>query len=365
MVKKDIHAEPFDDTTISKLLIFENYAKEWIPTFIYLKVERICIFDFFAGTGFDKNHVSGSPIRILDSLKQYIADILKCDVTVDLFLNEFKPQKFTLLKDAIESYLSNEPTLASLVNVHYFNEDFDVLYDQLYPLIRDYPSLVFLDQNGIKYIRAKYLLSLEETTQTDFLYFISSSAFKRFKDTKEFTDIIDVDIAEIEKSPWNYIHRTLLHQLRQSLPERTDLKLYPFTLKKRGNVYGIIFGAKHPRAVEKFLNVAWSMNPINGDANFDIDDDVSKFQTDLFGGTKRTKIELFESQFEEAIMERKVTNNKEAYSFTLDAGHPTKHANAVISKLRKLNKVQIAERSLKINFKAINRGEIVEIRVQP
>ncbi|MDR0506513.1 MAG: hypothetical protein LBH32_06830 [Dysgonamonadaceae bacterium] len=34
MPQKDLHSKPFDKGTITKLEIFENYAKEWLPTFV-------------------------------------------------------------------------------------------------------------------------------------------------------------------------------------------------------------------------------------------------------------------------------------------------------------------------------------------
>lgn len=34
MGTKNLHDKAFDDTTITKLEIFENYTKEWLPTFI-------------------------------------------------------------------------------------------------------------------------------------------------------------------------------------------------------------------------------------------------------------------------------------------------------------------------------------------
>lgn len=66
---KDLHEKPFDESTIAKLEIFEDYAQAWIPTFVMQNTATICIFDFFAGTGYDKNGVPGSPIRILQKNK--------------------------------------------------------------------------------------------------------------------------------------------------------------------------------------------------------------------------------------------------------------------------------------------------------
>jgi len=61
---KNLHNEPFDESIIAKLGIFEDYAQAWIPTFVMRNTSTICIFDFFAGTGYDINRVAGSPIRI-------------------------------------------------------------------------------------------------------------------------------------------------------------------------------------------------------------------------------------------------------------------------------------------------------------
>ena len=51
MPYKDLHSEPFDETTITKLEIFEDYAEAWIPTFVMQRsVDEIHVFDFFEVT---------------------------------------------------------------------------------------------------------------------------------------------------------------------------------------------------------------------------------------------------------------------------------------------------------------------------
>ena len=100
-------------------------------------------------------------------------------------------------------------------------------------------------------------------------------------------------MASAKKDPYKFIHRNIIEQLRNKLPVKTKLKLYPFSLKKGANIHGIIFGASHPKAVDKFLNIAWARSPINGDANFDIDDDSKKNQLNIFSDKKLTKVEEF------------------------------------------------------------------------
>ncbi len=65
MAVKDLHDKPFDQGTLTKLEIFENYTQAWIPVFALTKGSQIFIVDFFDGTGYDINGIPGSPIRIL------------------------------------------------------------------------------------------------------------------------------------------------------------------------------------------------------------------------------------------------------------------------------------------------------------
>ena len=77
MSSKNIHKKPFDEGTITKLEIFQRYAREWLPTFVMSQRRKAYIFDFFAGTGYDVKGVPGSPIRILQEINGQIGHIKK------------------------------------------------------------------------------------------------------------------------------------------------------------------------------------------------------------------------------------------------------------------------------------------------
>jgi three-Cys-motif partner protein len=195
MPYKDLHEKPFDEGTITKLEIFEDYAKEWIPTFVMSKYKEIWIFDFFAGTGYDKNGIPGSPIRILQQIKNQVGNIFQQKIKINICLNEYDEKKFTLLKESCKSYLAdNQDIDRANVSVHYRNADFAELFPKTLSVIKKYPSLVYLDQNGIKFLSDKYFLDLEKTTTTDFLYFLSSSYFLRFGKTTAFQTNLNIDI---------------------------------------------------------------------------------------------------------------------------------------------------------------------------
>ena len=364
---KDLHAKPFDEGTIAKLEIFEDYAQAWLPTFIMQGKAEICIFDMFAGTGYDLNGIQGSPIRILEKVKEYLGIIFKNKVHITLYLNEFEPskkkqQKFETLKTACDSYLEAHKDVKRALTIKYFNEDFAILFPKLLPYIKENPSLVYLDQNGIKFLESKYLLELEKISETDFIYFVSSSYFKRFGKTDEFRSHFEVDIDEINANPYRFIHRVVLNQLKNTLPLNSRLKLYPFTIKKDKNIYGIIFGAKHPRAVDKFLDISWKKNSVNGDANFDIDEDTAKKQFDLFSGElPLTKIEAFKQKVEEKILSKEISNNFELLNFVYDEGHIPKHASECLKVLRTKNLIKYDSKSPLVNYDNVhNKKRVLE-----
>ena len=107
----------------------------------------------------------------------------------------------------------------------------------------------------MKFLADQYLLTLESLSTTDFLYYLSSSYFIRFGNTPQFQTNMNIDINKATQNPYRYIHKSILEQLKERIPASSKLKLYPFTIKKHTNIYGIIFGASHPRAVDKFLSI--------------------------------------------------------------------------------------------------------------
>lgn len=211
MAIKDLHATPFDETTITKLEIFEDYAKAWIPTFVMSGFTTICIFDFFAGTGYDKNGTEGSPIRILKQLKLQIGNIFQKNVKVKIYFNEKDLNKFQQLEKACEDYLNEHKDVERAIEMNLYNEDFEELFPKLLSEIKANPSLVYLDQNGIKFLSAKYFLELESSRQTDFLYFVSASYFWRFGESKEFKMHLDLDMSAAKKDPYSSYTEILLN----------------------------------------------------------------------------------------------------------------------------------------------------------
>lgn len=342
----NLHDKPFDETTITKLKLFEDYAQEWIPTFLMQsRVNEIHIFDFFAGTGYDKNGVAGSPIRLLDKVFEQRGNMFKNNVQVVIHLNEYDTKKYNQLELACNEKLKEENGITHKLEIKYYNQDFESLFPVLFPVIEMYPSLVYLDQNGIKFLSDQYLKLLEKTKETDFLYFASSSYILRFGELDEFKKHLDIDLEILKKSGYNKVHRTLTELLRQKIAQSSQLKLYPFSLRKGQNIYGIVFGATHPLAVDKFLNITWKYNGVNGDANFDIDNEANLGQLDMFSGARMSKIENFKHLVKDKLLSESITTNEELLNFVYENGHIGKHAAEAVKELKQEGKLIFASRS--------------------
>lgn len=351
----DIYFKPYDESTIDKLSIFEQYLTAWLPVFVMSGHKKLTICDLFAGAGKDSNGVPGSPLRIIRVLERFNDQIREKGVTVEVILNDNQSEVVELLKEAVDESFRCD-ILGRNVNFSYHCEDFQALFRSLYGKLKLQPNLIFIDQYGIKHVTEDIFQKLVCLERTDFLFFISSSFVKRFAGTSEFQQYFpDLDRNAVSEAKPSDIHRILLKYYRGKVPDGNTIKLYPFSLQKGANIYGLIFGSKHPRGVEKFLQLAWKENPTNGEANYDIDDDESKAIPTLFDMGLRTKREIFESRLEGFIVEHGEVTNRDVYYFTLICGHPPSHGKKCIVRLRKEGKVK-CDAQIGVSYDACCKG---------
>jgi three-Cys-motif partner protein len=283
--------------------------------------------------------MAGSPIRILKKIKEQLGNILSTKTKIVLHLNEFEPtkreqEKFNLLTYNCNEFVAQNEKFKYFLTIEFYNETAEKLFFKLLPLIKNFPSLVYLDQNGVKFISQEYMNELEKIRTTDFLYFVSSSFFKRYGKTEEFKKVLDIDIATLMHEAYKNMHRLVVNKIKSRLPDQTSLKLFPFSLWKNANIYGIIFGSKSYAAVDKFLDIAWKRNALNGEADFDIDEDNSKTQLDIFGNKKMTKIEKFKRDLKHKILNKQLDTNRTVLIYTYENGHIPQHAPELIKTMK-------------------------------
>ena len=339
---KDFFEKPFDESTLIKLELFENYLNECIPVFIknainFKTLKGVNIFDFFAGAGKDSDGKNGSPLIAIKSIPFHFPDIIQHNLTVSVHLNEFEHKYFKKLEEeVIQLGLESKP-----INIHLENEDFVVLFEKWYKKMLGCANFVWLDQFGVKYINSDIFNRLVSLPMTDLLFFVSSSTFKRFAEDENIRRVLNISKDSVKDLHPHQIHRFVAETYRALIPSNKEYYLTSFSIKKKTNIYGLIFGSNHPLGLEKFLKVCWGVNPNIGDANFDIDEDNIERYTNTLFPVKPKKLTLFEEELEKEILNGKLKTEWDVYIFTLTNGFLGNiHAKTVVDKLKNEKKIE-------------------------
>jgi hypothetical protein len=97
----------------------------------------------------------------------------------------------------------------------------------------------------------------------------------------------------------------------------------------------VIFGSTSLKGLEKFLENAWKVDPLRGEADYDIDrEGLIPGQAEMFEEmSKPKKTKLFERQFEDEILSGRLPDTGAIYSFVLQQGFLMKHARPVLRRL--------------------------------
>ncbi|WDF79878.1 three-Cys-motif partner protein TcmP [Mucilaginibacter sp. KACC 22773] len=338
MPGKDLFRKPFDEGTLAKLNVFRDYLKEWLPVFVSKKEPiwtTIQIFDFFAGQGKDMNNISGSPLIALEIVQSLEKFIKERNVQVILHFNELDNDNYTFLEEALKG-------IEGQFIIKKYKEDFSTLFLSLYDSMKTSANFLFLDQNGIKQITKDIFNKIISLKQTDFLFYISSSYFKRFATTPEFQKYFSFDVAEVQQINYYHIHRNVLQHYKSLIHQNKRYYLAPFSIKKGSNIYGLIFGTNHTLGIEKFLTIAWKNDKLRGEANYDIDSEHIDLKTpSLFEQyNKPSKRQIFEKNLTESIISKQLEFKHSVYLYTLNEGFLFKDANAVLNRLKSNNKIK-------------------------
>jgi three-Cys-motif partner protein len=231
----NFHKRPFDEGTVTKLQIFELYAREWLPVFLSgQKSPRasIHIFDFFSGPGIDSVGQLGSPLRLLNQLKVYRQLPGWRSVIVHLHFFDKSFRKTQQLKAQIESRSLELPKVNFDVRAIAFEQAFPeskaILSDE------QAAKLVFIDQCGVDQVTPQVFRTLVASPTCDFLFFISSSTLHRFHQHPAIKQRIT------RPGDYFHVHRAAVQYYRSLIKGSSRYFLAPFSIKKNSNIYGLV-----------------------------------------------------------------------------------------------------------------------------
>lgn len=332
MPKIEIDDKPFNEATLTKLNLYERYAREWLPVFLGERIiyPEIHICDFFSGSGTDSHGTWGSALRLLAVVREYRGLIATKPVTVTVHLSDKSEAKIERLKERIGAESFDKLPIAIDVEASSFEKRFEQLHARL--AMPDATNLLIVDQYGVKHLDSTFEAIVRCPT-TDFLAFVSSSWFQRFHSLPEVAKYL----VDHRPEAWHLAHRAALDAYRKRLPQGSRYYLGEFSLKSGANIYGVVFGSAHPLGMAKFLGSAWKLDGINGSANFDVEREGIFGESNLllpFACTPK-KLEVFSEELNRGIRIHTIHDEMHILELCFRHGVTPQHASATLRQLKR------------------------------
>lgn len=338
-----------------KLDIFRRCFREWFPVFVHHPgIKKIFIYDMFAGSGTDSEGNPGSPIILLEEARgnecQHCKALAKNEKHVVFGFNEKEKEKKELLNKATDDFLLKCKVGCSLDNCVYANAIYcrDASFEEIMKSDnfgkilsnKNYAKFVLLDQYGFSQVTQDVFLKLVTSPLTDFIFFISSSFIKRFRDEDAVKAYINTNKLVFEEAKPKECHRIIADYFRNLIPADMEYYIHHFTIQKGTNYYGLIFGTSHTLGMEKFVKVCWKEDENSGESNCNIDNDYEKDSLfyDPINTTKKIKVR---EELERLILNCKIKSNTEGLKWVLSRGCEPKLFVDVVRALVVQKKVEI------------------------
>jgi three-Cys-motif partner protein len=360
-MSKNINKSPFDEATNLKLEIFGECFREWLPVFIHNPtVEKIYIYDFFAGSGTDSIGNPGSPLILLNEAKGENCKVCNSigKKQIIFAFNELLEGKNRELKNAIKSHIEKcieanckkeKCQYENHVGKYEFKDAFNS--ERFKSILQNnrFAKFILLDQYGFSQVDESIFKELVNSPKTDFIFFIASSFIDRFREHLNTKKYIDTSRIDFEKSKPKERHR-LISNYFKDLINIDGYYLHHFTIRKGSNHYGLIFGSSHSLGMEKFLKVCWRKDIYSGESNDNIDND---FLADELFHTPETsnKKETVKEKIRIKILSGEITDNIYGFKFTLsELCMPALFTDVV----KELETKGLVKRTGDLNYQSVN-----------
>jgi three-Cys-motif partner protein len=371
---KDINKDRFPDETKLKLAIFAECFREWFPVFInnpYIK--RIYIYDFFAGSGKDTENTLGSPLILLDEAKgencKYCNQVKKNSKQIYFAFNEKNRAKQGQLVENVKEFMANclsQNCKASQCIYNYANfrqmEFKEVFQNDIFQNIltnREYGKFILLDQYGFSQVDEDIFIKLVNAPKTDFIFFISSSFIRRFKEHPATKQYFDTAIIRFDETKPKECHRLIAQYYKDIISDNKEYYLHHFTIQKGVNYWGLIFGTNHTLGMEKFLKVCWNKDTSSGESNCNINND---FQAGMlfYNENETVKKQIVESDIRNKILTKKISDNISGLKYALKNGCLPELFTSVVKRLESEKKIT---RTGELNYASTNIHSVKQYKI--
>lgn len=329
----------------AKVELFQKYLGTYLNILERATgIDHLKFFDLCAGEGVYADGGKGSPVAIMEAIKDhYFSNGKKC-IAIDVYLNDpgesdVEPgrMKIERVEDAISTIYR-----PSTVKVHYgasgYTEILEDVKEQVSKLKANERCIVFIDPWGYKDIKPDDLIELLQNGRTEVLLFLPTADMHRFAD-RSLSD---------EDFPGGRPLRHFLQALYgSSSPDSSTSLAFTDSLLKRfrvlpgikfadkftlerdkGRYFCLYFFTSHPLGLRKMLEAKWAMDEHYG-RGFSIPDP----QLGLFDGYQHSSDypELLKAE----LIQRGGLMNAQLRDYGLSQGYLPKHTNALLDQWKK------------------------------
>lgn len=326
----------------AKVELLKRYIGRYVNILAMSPFENIRIYDMFCGVGLYPNGGKGSPIAILDAIKQCLGTNFNKSKTPSHFFCHFNDEDNAHMTQAKKAVEDQGYKFSSWVEHTFTNE----AYQQLIPVVvkeiatsRNARAFVFIDPYGYTDVSLNEIKALLDTGKGEVLLFWPMQFMYRFSSSgtppsleRILMELFGSGAREFD-GPLDFIEQSK-QGLRQWMGENTFVE--SFTIQKdAATAFAMFFFGRNEKGLEAMLQAKWEVDEEYGQGwSFE---DTQPRQLDIFPVLAKNQYAEELTQF---VTESPRTN-RDIYLFTLRQAHLPTHTNDVLRSLQKSGRIVV------------------------
>jgi len=340
--------------TQAKLDLYKGYLEHYLRVLCHSDYcKKINLFDIYCGVGVYDDGKMGSPLLAIDCIKKIRAEMRgngKSITPISLLVNDNDAQKMENLKEKIKFQDIDN------FNIEYYNKDANEMLDIVANCINKYPkdnkNLIFIEPYGYSDINKEKIIYLLKNNCTEIILFLPTMQMYRFTETaflyeeKPYYENLRKFIISFFNNTDEIIMDSIfdyIHSIKKSLSVNdTYYTCSHYIERGKGSYYAIFFISSNIYGLEKMLETKWKLDPGQGKGFKQNEDTLqpSMFDEEIKEFDVSQSISTLENVIYQEIIHKGTLTNVELYELTLKNEFLPKHANNVLKKLVKNNKIK-------------------------
>lgn len=261
----------------AKVTLLGKYLSVYLNVLSRSSIKKIYIFDLFCGEGIYEDGGKGSPVVILDCIKNHYFSNNRTCPNIDILFNDVGQSEIETEKTKIErvetiaSKIHRPPNVKAHFTKIDYNELVPKVINRTQKLSSTERALVFIDPWGYKEINPQDIKRLIENQKTEVLLFlpiyfmsrfVEKSRDEEYKGGKAIRNFISTLFGDIEKLEKIEGQKDFIFKIQQQFKRFLNLK-YVDTFKierEKNNWFCIFFFATNKLGFQKMIESKWSID---------------------------------------------------------------------------------------------------------